>query len=529
MDGEIDLLALLDTSPSEGQPSDVVDRCSGELERPSSFSAGSNEDLSDSDQRPCHRDSDAGLNVRLPNMIGKIGRGRHVEKSSQKMLTLHMRHCKSLIQHAHFRSQVAELLDESSFRKDGKLIGVRAEMTTCGVIIKFSEKNRTGNRFKKSIPWGDFLSACYGRFKRDTHISLALDVSRSTARFMSLMVSSVYLAQQSVLLGKLIGLASSSAPCFFIRHLKWDETSLWTSVNADLDERRRVASSWEVMVVRQRIILGWMDGSVAIIRLVMPPAVLLSGSAQNIYYALRHHPLHRAVQDLVDRLGDLCWHRGLVLESDAAYANDRLVGYLLQRNKTDPRKSHLVHGKYQNHQSQLVNVSLLSIAGHNLLSRMYGLAVFIRNLGNWLRLKQALRSWVEDTLIFDQCVMDVGSGAEPQNSHHPAILELVSYLRHNRKVESQTGEGSAAFERAVHDFLDMFNSNTELMTPCHRCSHHSVPHHQRHCFDRSEAVRKCVEALTNMFLNAMPSVPAPNKWTTLYPCLDPWHFYGPNS
>ena len=37
---------------------------------------------------------------------------------------------------------------------------------------------------------------------------------------------------------------------------------------------------------------------------------------------------------------------------------------------------------------------------------------------------------------------------------------------------------------------------------------------------RPDAVRKCADALVNLFLSSMPAVPAPNKWTTLYPCLD---------
>eukprot|EP00435_Cladocopium_sp_Y103_P028137 s2217_g7.t1 len=474
MDGEIDLLALLDSSVwDEDAVVERVDGGSVGLQPPSTSRPAASSDT--------NSNANVNVSISLPSMRGKVGNGRHGDEKDQTILALHMRHCKTLRRESSFREGVADLLDDSTFRKNGKMISVRAERTSSGVVIKLSARSQRGNRFKKVIPWGEFLQAAYGRFRRDTHISLNLGVSRSTARFMNIMVSSSYLGQQCSLLGKLILLAQSRPPVFLIRHLKWDETTVWTSVNADQDERR-VASSWEVMVARQRIILGWDDGSTLILRLVMPPAVLLAGGAHHMYYSLRYHPIYKSIQSLVDTLSAWSVHKVQMFESDGAYANERLIAHLIQKNKTANQRMHLLHGKCQNHQTQLINVALLSAAGHNILSRLYGFSVFVRNLGNWLRLKQALHTWVDTNLIFEQDLMDGGPG-----SHHPALLELIDFLRHNRKVEAEDGKVSEAFERSAATFLEFFNGNSSLETPCHHCTHASFPADQRHCADRADA------------------------------------------
>lgn len=343
--------------------------------------------------------------VKLPTMCGKVGSGRHGDDRDQAMLALHMRNCKSLINQAKFRQSMANLLDNSSFQKNGAIVSVRTEATTTGIIFKLKPNSRRGNRFSKLIPWAQFLKAAYGKLKRDTHISLAMDVSRSTAQCMATMVGSVFLAQQCLILGKLIMVARLSRPAFVIRQLKWDETSIWTSANPDNNPEGRTASMWSVMVARQRVVIGWANGNSAFLRLVMPPALLLGGAAQHVYYTLKYHPLCQNVQNLMDMLVSQSFCGVELYESDGAYANERLVAHLLQKNK-GVQNNHIVHTKCQNHQSQLINVALLSAVGCNILSRLYGFAVFIRNLGNWLRLKQAVHTWVDSNLEFVTDIVD---------------------------------------------------------------------------------------------------------------------------
>ena len=511
MDHDIDLLALLDDG-SVGFEVAVQGGCSGELcEQPPSVAPS---ESSSSTDRECSGSGQGIPKVKLPSVAGKIGSGRHGDQREKELLGMHMRHCKVLHREANFRQGIADILTDSTFKKDGKLVAVRADAKCSGVIIRLAEQNQKGNRFRRSIPWCDFLAAAFGRLKRDSHIALAMDISRQTSNFMTTMVGSVYLGQQAALVGAFIALTKSKTPTFCIRHVKWDETTLWTAVDLDRNQTC-VASAWQVMVQRQRVIIGWEDGSCSVIRLVMAPVTLLATGAHHMYYALKNHPLWRSLQGLVSVLSDQCFHRVEVYESDGAKANERLIAHLIQVNKKANRPVHLIHCKCMNHQVQLVNVALIAHVGCNVLNRMYGFAVFIRQLGNWLRLKQALFAWVDRELVFTQDVVDV----DCPKSVHPGTLELIDFLRSNRRVESENSDTSPAFERAVEEFLQMWNGCTDLDRPCHRCTHQCFPLHQRHCQSRAAAVRRCVDSLVDLLMSSMPSVPAPNKWTTLYPCL----------
>lgn len=103
---------------------------------------------------------------------------------------------------------------------------------------------------------------------------------------------------------------------------------------------------------------------------------------------------------------------------------------------------------------------------------------------------------------------------------HPACLELVDFLRRGRKIESETGKTSEQFEERASAFLNMFNGNIRECKPVHICSHSCLPASQRHCQCRDDAVQKCTNALMDLFLSCMPSIPTPNKWTTLFGPLD---------
>lgn len=121
---------------------------------------------------------------------------------------------------------------------------------------------------------------------------------------------------------------------------------------------------------------------------------------------------------------------------------------------------------------------------------------------------------VDENLCF---MDDVMSPADVH--HHPAILEMIDFLRTNHYSESKSEESVSRFEKAAEQFRAMFNGNSDMGLPCHRCTHSCFPLQLRHCQHRQDAVRKCVDALSNLFLSSMPSIPAPNKWTTLYPSL----------
>lgn len=452
--------------------------------------------------------------VRAPSMSGKVGGGRHGDSNEKALLALHMRHCKSLRTHSCFRDGVSTLLDNSTFTKDGKIISVRAQSTASGVSIVLQPKSMKGNRYQRSVPFCSFLQAAYGQLRRDSHIAICLNVSRSTANLMSTTAAAAYNGQQVSVLARIVTMAQQRAPLSCIRHVKWDETQLLTAINADNSDRR-VQSNWQTLVIRERLILCWADGSCLILRLVLPPVILLASAAQDIYYAMRHHPSYAAVHEMTKLIGDLSQNRFEVYESDGASSNHRLIAHMLQKVKErKDMKPYVLHMTCQNHGTQLITVSVLAATEHNILNRLYGLTVYLRQLGHWLRLKQRLRTWLEQNLEF------VESHSDHTVANHPATLELVDFIRSTRTVESdpEASRAKASLEAKLQKFLDMFNGNTALQGPCHICG--QCPS-GAHCRNRDDAVRKSCDTLLDLFMHSIPSVPAPNKWTTLYASLVP--------
>lgn len=351
------------------------------------------------------QDSQSGSSgIKMPTMAGKVGSGRHGTPMERQLLTCHMRYMKSLHNKRALQEDVAELLCDSEIKKDGKLVSVQSKITSCGLVLQLHRKSQKGNRFQRAVGWKAFFQSAYGKLKRTSHLALSLDVSRSMVRFMCTTMSSVYLSQQLLLLARLVSFAQACKPLVCVRQLKWDETQLQCSVDAN-QSGSKVQSTWQVMAARQRIILGLEGGQCMIFRIVCPPAVLLSSGAHDIYYALRYHPFFAEMNKFCEAIASHCKHRALILESDGAYSNERLVAHLLQKDKLEPIRKFILHMKCQNHQTQLINVALLAAVGKNVLNRLYGMMVFLRNLGYWLRLRQALFEWMLTRVIVKQCFL----------------------------------------------------------------------------------------------------------------------------
>ena len=171
----------------------------------------------------------------------------------------------------------------------------------------------------------------------------------------------------------------------------------------------------------------------------------------------------------------------------------------------------------QNHATQLVNVSLLACVKHNLLSRLYGVTVFLRNLGYWLRMRRAFSDWISERLNFSQEIHSKDVTGNLQ--HSPALLQMLDFVKSSRSIEAKDSKDEHSFDRKAAAFLEMWNGDVSNNEPCHRCSHSALPPDQRHCRDRAHEVDKMVQTFLDLFM-ILPSVPAPNKWTTMFGCID---------
>ncbi|CAE7677922.1 unnamed protein product [Symbiodinium sp. CCMP2592] len=94
---------------------------------------------------------------------------------------------------------------------------------------------------------------------------------------------------QARLLARLVAYCRDHPPVTVHQQLKWDETTVSTTLNPG-GRSQNVKSSWSVLVVRSRLLVTWASGASWLMRLVMPTIPLMSGAADQIYYALRCHP-----------------------------------------------------------------------------------------------------------------------------------------------------------------------------------------------------------------------------------------------
>ena len=467
--------------------------------------------------------------LRLPSMRGKVGSGRHGDPCERSLLACHMRHVKTMRAGLAFQADVQEVLADSTFWKDGKLISVRARgaASSFGLLLTFEQLGRKGNRFKMKVPWSKFLEAASGLFKRNAHIAISLQVSAFTVATMQAMTASAYMSQQLFFLARLVCMCTSNAPLVCVVQRKWDETQLLCSVNADKGDTR-VRSSWQVMVYRIRLLVVWPDGQNIMLRIVLPPATLIGTGAHHLYYAMFFHPAYKSLTGILGLLAQRSQQNVSILESDGAYSNERLVAHLTwqakaRANNPKHQEALTLHVRCQNHATQLNNVTLLGASANEILNKMYGMTVFMRNLGYWLRMRQAVRDWVEEQLLF--CPDSLAGVSAQHTPPHPSCAELVAYLMFWKHRETSVDEQDAnvakqdAFAQKASFFLEMFNGGANGK-PCHVCSHSGLPGEQRHCRSRMEAVNKCTKALLDLFLTCVPTIPAPNKWSKLFGPLD---------
>ena len=157
------------------------------------------------------------------------------------------------------------------------------------------------------------------------------------------------------------------------------------------------------------MLLVWAGGASFHLRVCLPPVPMLSAAAEQIFYALSFHPSFQVTNALVQSILSTAQHRMEVQEMDGAYANTRLHHYMLsQIARQPPAERTMLLGVWcQNHCCHLVTVSCLNVLDCRVLSRLYGLCCFMRNLGHLLRLQLSLKTWLAESLrnlLFCRCL-----------------------------------------------------------------------------------------------------------------------------
>eukprot|EP00439_Symbiodinium_sp_Y106_P061864 s2155_g9.t1 len=336
------------------------------------------------------------------SLKGKVGRGRHGDRMERQLICSHMRAEKRAKRNHENAEALVKALQHSSLKKNGATFNLVAKhRRKGGVEVVLHKASTKGNRYVRKIHFMKFLQAAYGMSSANVAIAASLDVDASTLPRLQKTCAGIYMNVQSKLLARLYNYCRQFPPTVVHYHVKWDETTVATSLNPG-GTTQSVKSAWSVLVVRIRLLVSWPSGGQWQMRVVMPTIPLMSSSADQIYYGLRYHPSFYALNQILKLIGTTAQIRCNLHEVDGAYSNVRLHHHLLSQPRFDPSKpggEFLDTVRCQSHATHLISVSMLALIGGNLMSRLYGLAVFLRNLGYLLRLQLALKKWLDDAQL----------------------------------------------------------------------------------------------------------------------------------
>ena len=338
------------------------------------------------------------------SLRGKVGRGRHGGQIERNLVCAHMRAEKRARKNRENEVEIVKALQDSCISKDGATFNIAAKTSSSGGIqIVLHKTSGRGNRFVRKIHFSKFIRASFGPNSSGSNVALALllQVDGSTIPRLQKTCAGTFMISQAKMLAKLYAYCQRCPPLTVHHHIKFDETCVSTTLSPG-GEATSVKSQWSTLVVRSRLRVTWSSGAVWEMRLVTPVVPLLSSSAEQVYYALRNHPSYHMLNNLIRLVGTTATVRCTLFEVDGAYANVRLQHHLLSLpcyNPTTPGGAFFECPRCQSHASHLTSVSLLQLIAGNLLSRLYGLAVFARNLGYLLRLQLAVKSWLRVLLL----------------------------------------------------------------------------------------------------------------------------------
>ena len=112
-------------------------------------------------------------------------------------------------------------------------------------------------------------------------------------------VAIAYLFMQILMLERMLQAFPHARPSFMIKHMSWDETG------EKLSGGLSATTTFEIMVCRIKLIWGWSCNAAPMsLEIVIPPIMLPSPSAANMYYGMFHSSfvskIHTTIRKMLD-------------------------------------------------------------------------------------------------------------------------------------------------------------------------------------------------------------------------------------
>lgn len=368
------------------------------------------------------------------------------------------------------------------------------------------------------------------------HAALQLGVARKTVTRMRYIVAQFILEHQLRLLEGLAELAAAQGADICITREAWDETSQACVFRTDAADRSSECKSlWSVMVLRVSVCIAWSGGRHMPIfyECIVPPMVLPSTSAANMYYCLRNHPSYMEFWQRLQALRSKCVWRGCLLESDAAYANEKLVAFFLQAAPA-AGNTLLAWKACHSHKNMHVENMVLSAVDVKLIGKIYSMCAFLRSGTHWFRLKRALTEWSaeasRDRVVYGQPTELSRRFAESIVSYYRATAMPIQQRSSARSQRWRHGVGSLKMEadaarRANQRHQEFIRSLEAFLRDRYNCLDSSGMVHicggPMCCPGGPEVLaQELATGLRELVLRRVPAPPVASKWTKLAPALN---------
>jgi len=211
-------------------------------------------------------------------------------------------------------------------------------------------------------------------------------------------VASSALHYQNIALGNLLQMAQHRRPSFVMFRLAYDETGEKVTVPCVGMGPEQQTSTWQVMVSRLEIIVGWSPTRVVKGIIILPALLVAPPNSENMYNCLYYHKLFVPIQVALRAPGNLAtWCIGLH-ETDGAYACSRLFAFLATK-KLARDKILECHCVCRLHANQLIQAQVLAALPGKILSRLYSLTLLLRTSGHFARMLKGLSPIAAEAVI----------------------------------------------------------------------------------------------------------------------------------
>lgn len=394
---------------------------------------------------------------------------------------------------------------------------------------------RTQRNQSRGFTMTSMLQIAYTKVIRIADVARFWKCDRAAIRRIQHSVAQALLVSQSGLLERVADFMAQARPTVFCINLAWDETSekLRLPVHHGLlPEQCR--SSWHVLISITEYVVGFCsaDGQERsrFLQVLRSPVPLLSTGAECLLDGLFCMPSlqpFRAFERAGQQSAKFTFY---ALDRDGATSNERLVAAAMALLPADALICDRVCG---NHSTNLVEGAVLGAHWLQLLSRMYSVALLLRQGAYFLRLVHSV------TVVIDQAV-DRGAiarGLVPPEEAGAYSLEMGDFvLRNMRNVmafrkratvhddsddETVSDQFNKKHDQALEAWLQAWREyvavfNGPLWKPMrHFCSHPGCCNN----FDAAATKEKMRRALVGLTFRAMPMVPVKTKWTKTLPCV----------